>query len=112
MADMIERAARAMCASQLYASAWDGLNEGAQKTFRVNARAALFAALDPEDEALVTEMAKAIALDVDRNGKPIRFDAPEREQLWSVSGMREKYLAMARAALSVLKSHAAQERQS
>ena len=64
MSEMIERAAKAMCASQLYGSAWDGLNEGAQETYRANARACLLAALDPEDEALVRAVQDAIAYTV------------------------------------------------
>ena len=62
MTDMLERAARAMCASQLYGSAWDGLNEGAQETFRANARAALLAALDPSDDALLDDIGEAYRL--------------------------------------------------
>lgn len=58
--DMIEKAAKAMCVSQLYAGVWDRLHEGAQETYRTNARAALLAALDPEDEALVLHLAKHI----------------------------------------------------
>ena len=66
MTEMVERAAKAMCASQLYASAWDGLHDGAQATYRANARAALLAALDPEDEALVRRLTTAIREEVVR----------------------------------------------
>ena len=71
MTDMLDRAAKAMCASQLYGSAWDSINGGAQNTYRANARAALLAALDPEDEKLVEAVARSIcAGDPDRVTHP------------------------------------------
>lgn len=66
MTDMIEAAAKAMCASQLYGSAWDGLAEGAQETYRTNARATLLAAINVEDEALVRRLTTAIREEVVR----------------------------------------------
>lgn len=82
--DMIEKAAKAMCVSQLYAGVWDRLHEGAQETYRTNARAALLAALDPEDEALV---ARVLA---DCEGKPRDdFTAIVRMVIASVSKLAQ-----------------------
>lgn len=64
MSEMVERAAKAMCASQLYGGAWDRLSEGAQETYRKNARATLLAAL--EDETLVLLLATEIREEVVR----------------------------------------------
>lgn len=57
MTDLVEAAARATCARQLYATVWDTLNDGSQDSYRAAARAALLAALEAVE---VEEVAVAI----------------------------------------------------
>ncbi len=63
MTDMIERAAEAIWTAQGWAtnSPWEKRRDVMKDETRAEARAALLAALDPEDEALVEHVAKEMA---------------------------------------------------
>lgn len=78
MTDLVEAAARATCARQLYATVWDTLNDGSQDSYRAAARAALLAALEAVD---VEEVARALfATVVEHSGCIAEEDWEEHER--------------------------------
>lgn len=85
MSEALEKAARAMCASQLYDSAWASLNAGAQETYRTNARAAITAFLSSVGEESEVELRKITDA---YNATEPEFLVDEDELRWAVRALR------------------------
>lgn len=94
---MIERAARAI----EQAEKQEQRTIGGPRYYVPHARAALSAALDPEDEALVERVAKRMIL--------LRSEGDDRLAGLLLNWDREKAFAVARAAITALKAAAGSE---
>lgn len=90
---MIERAAKAFAEADVR-----GTETRTGATTETRLRAALLAALDVEDEAILNAMAKQMAVDCLMPPKPGELDVRLTADVWS------DYLSEARAALKALRS--------
>lgn len=99
MSKMIDRAAKAIWETWSERVRWDERREFHKDETRKEARAALSAALDPEDEALVEIIARSISLCGRDWDAPFDFDA-------APDYAKDMQRDIARAAISALKAAA------